>query len=128
MVAVDELLRRGVEAAELAQEFDSPLGMPLDDGELVLLERGRLLQDSGRHGKLADVMEKAADSECAQSSGREAELLANLHGAHRDTARVLFRRLVLFCEALHQRVHSRTEERLLFRNELRGLQVTDERS
>ena len=72
-------------------------------------------------------MEKAADSECAQTSGREAELLADLHGAQRNAARVLFRRLVLLGETLHQGAHARTEERLLFRDELRCSQVADER-
>jgi len=62
-------------------------------------------------------MKKTADRECAQSAGREAELLADLHGAQSNAARVLFRRLVLFRETLHQGVYSRTEERLLFRNE-----------
>ena len=122
------VLRRGVEAAELAQELDSPLGMPLDDGELVFLQRGRLLQDPARHGELADVVQKSADCERAQSPGREPELLADLHRAQCDTARVLLRRLVLLRETLHQCVYACAEERFLLRNELRGAKVADERS
>ena len=128
VVIVDELLRRDVEAAELAQQLDAPLGVSLDHGELVLSQRGRLLQDPLGHRQLADVVQEPTDRERPQVSGWKTELLADLHRAERNAARVLLGRLVLFCEPLQQRMHPSVEERLLFRHELRGTEVADERA
>ena len=86
------------------------------------------LQDAARHGELADVVEKPTDRERAQVPRREPELLADLHRAHRDTPRVLFRRFVLLGETLHQCVHACAEERFLFRDELRCSEVAHQRS
>ena len=105
-----------------------PHSGPLDDCELVFLQRGRLLQDAARHRELPDVVKKPTDRKRAQLPRREPELLADLYRAHGDTSGVLLRRFVLLREALHQCVYTCPEERFLFRNELRGSKVADERS
>src|SRR5436305_14300155 len=89
VVVVDQLPHGCGEAAELPEELDAPLGMPLHDGQLIRVERARLLEDSLGNGELADVVEEAADGECAQSAGSEPQLFADLDGTQRDTARVL---------------------------------------
>ncbi len=127
-MAVHEVEDRGREAAELAQQLEAPLRVPLDDRELFVFERRRLLEDAVRHRELAHVVEQAADRERAEAPRREAELLADLNGAQRDSARVLLRRLVLFCEPLHECMDAGAEERFLLGDELGGAEVTDERA
>ena len=90
VVIVNELLRRDVEAAELAQQLDAPLGVSLDHGELVVSQCGRLLQDPLGYRELADVVQEPTDRERSEVSRWKTELLADLHRAERNAARVLF--------------------------------------
>ena len=128
MVTVNEVVDRGRKATELAQELDAAAGVQLDHGELLVVERRGLLEDALWHGQLADVVEQAADRQRAETTGCQSELLADLNRPQRHTARVLLGRLVLVREQLRQRVHARTEERLLFGDEVTGAEVADERA
>src|SRR6266511_3110501 len=128
VVVADELVNRCGKAAQLAQQLHATLGMPLDRGELFLVQGGRLLQDPLGNRELADVVEQAADCEGAETSGREPELLADLHGAHCHPAGVLFRGLVLVGEELRQRVHACAQKGLLLGDEVSRAQVAYERA
>jgi len=94
-------------AFHAADELVAPVGVPLDHGELVVLERPGLLQDRVRHRELADVVQQPADRELTQTGGRQPELLADLDGAQRDPARVLVGRRVLLVQAREQAAQER---------------------
>ena len=125
-MAVDELVHGRGEAAELAQQLDAPIGVPLDHGELLVIEPCRLLQDLFGNRKLADVVEQPADRKRAQPVGGEAELFADLHRPQRDSPRVLFGRLVLLGKSSRQRANASAEESFLLRDELGRTEVAYE--
>jgi len=81
MVVEYEPPHRVREAAELAEQPAAPLGVAADDGELLLVETGWLLEDRVGDGELADVVEEAADREGTEPACGEAELIADLDGA-----------------------------------------------
>ena len=117
-----------VEAAELLEQLAAALGMRLDDGELVVVERPGLLQDRVGDGELADVVQKTADRHASEACAREAHLLADLDSEHGDAACVLLRGRVLRPERDHERPDARTEERLLRRDDLARAQIAHERT
>jgi len=100
----------------------------LDDLELALRQRPRLLQDLVGNAQLADVVEETAHGEAAQPLRCETELVAHLHRAQGHPARVLLRVRVLLRERDQESAHMRSQERLLFRDEIRPGQVAQERT
>ena len=114
--------------AQLLQQRGAPAGVAADDGELLVGERRRLLQDRVGHPQLADVVEDPAEGEAAQAGGGEVELLAHLHGQQGDAAGVTLGRGVLLLQAAQQRVHPAAEEGLLLRHQVHGAQVAAERA
>src|SRR3954451_18905629 len=80
VVRADERQHLLREAAELAQQALAGLGMALDLGVLVVVERARLAQDRAAHRELADVVQKATDDEVPQRGRREVERLAGADG------------------------------------------------
>jgi hypothetical protein len=63
VVVEHERAHRFGEPAELAEQLPAPLRVALDDGELLIAQRPRLLQDSVGYGQLADVVQEATDRE-----------------------------------------------------------------
>ena len=102
--------------------------MQLDRGELLVIQRRRLVEDALGDGELADVVQQTADRELAEASRCEPELFAHLNRAQGDPARVLLRRFVLVGEQLGQRTHARAEEGLFLRDEIRCTKIPDERA
>ncbi len=79
--------------------------MLLDEVELRLGERAGTLENRVGDAQLADVVQEPADGEIAKALRRETELLADLHRAQGDAARVLFRVLVLLDQVDEKRAH-----------------------
>ena len=76
------------EPAELAEELVPPLGMPLDDRELLLVERAGLLEDLVGDGELADVVEQAAGGERRGAGSGASPSSSPTSTARRATRRV----------------------------------------
>ncbi len=127
MVITHEVADAVAEAAELGQQPVAAVGVLLDRRVLVVVERARLLQDLVGDRELADVVDEPADRERPQAAPRQPELVADLHRAKSDTARVALRVLVLLRERDRQRAHLRAEEQVLGGDELRGGQIARKR-
>jgi hypothetical protein len=104
--------------AEIAKHAVARLGVALDDHELLVRQRARLLEDRVGDRELADVVHESAGGERAHAAGRETELLADLDRAERYAARVLLRVLVLLREADREGANVGAEERLLGCNQV----------
>jgi hypothetical protein len=102
--------------------------MAPDHRELGIVQRPRLLQNRGRHGKLADVVQQTTDRKAPKPPARKAKRLADLNRPQRDAARVPFRAGVLLRQPDHQRPYTRTEEGFLGRHQLCGTEVAHERA
>jgi hypothetical protein len=113
--------------AEIAKHAVARLGVALDDHELLVRQRARLLEDRVGDRELADVVHESAGGERAHAAGRETELLADLDRAERYAARVLLRVLVLLREADREGANVGAEERLLGRDQVGAADVADER-
>src|SRR5439155_4003372 len=122
----DQALHALVEAAELAQQLIPAFRMELDQRVLVFLERGGLPEDRVGNGKLADVVEQAADRQASQTVRRQAELLADLDREGRNPARVLLGRGVLLPQTHHQGAHAGAEESFFGRDDLCRSKVAGE--
>jgi hypothetical protein len=106
------------EPAELAEELVAPLGVTIDDRELLVVEGAWLLQDLVRDRELADVVQQPTCGERAKLVRGEAELLADEHGPQGHSARMTLRVLVLLGQAHGQGADAGAEERLLGLDEL----------
>ena len=73
-------------------------------------------------------MQEPAEREPAQPPPRQPERLADLHGEHRDAARVALGGDVLLRQAHEQRAYAGAEERLLLGDELGRAEVADQRA
>ena len=102
--------------------------MALDDVELVVRQRARLLQDLVRHRELAHVVEQPADRELAKPHRRQPELLADLDRPQRHAAGVLRRVVVLVREPHEQRPNRRAHERIGRAHQLAGAEVAGQRA
>ena len=113
--------------AELPQQRLTTRRMTLDELELLLVERARLLQDLVGNGELADVVQEAADRQLAQARCGDAELLPHLDREQRDAAGVTLGVLVLRGQEARQRADLRAEVGLFRRDELGAAEVARER-
>ncbi len=101
--------------------------VPPDERELVVVERPGLLQDRVRDRELADVVQQAADRECAQPRWRRARAARRSARRARRRGGCAPRSSVLLRQPDHQGPDAGAEERLLGGDDLARPQVARER-
>ena len=126
LVVVTDELPHVHRKAELDEHLLAPLGMALDDPELLVGQRTRLLEDRVGHRELADVVDECTRRQRPQAASCETELLAHLDGADGDSPGVLLRVLVLFGEAQGEGPDLSTEEGLFDGDEVGAGHVADQ--